>query len=425
MSTRPYKFLVVPAEARRYDYLLAEGLASALRQAGHEAAVPLGPVAGPRLPALCRDHGFDVVFRVNRGRPAVDLPKGTRHISWFQDFHYDTDAQELGDVKSDDIVYFLGSPDVLGMRRSLPCKIGSLFTGVSPSVKLEPPLREPMWDFTLCGYIPPPRGMEYQRRTEALLEQAMRTSYRLPYRMLRRLLKRPGNFPYLRATPGMIIDCETAVEALYRPLSGYLDVQAVAKAIQGVIDSHYPGWLQRLAGASNLPDIMDGMDFGCYYSTHYPRFLDRILLIRMATVVSDRIALYGLGWEDHTEFKPFHRGTLETTYGLYRAYRSAGLNLGNNTHGLGLHSRTLECMHAGGVIMMHTSPHDEKEGGMLRHFEPGVHYVSYTRDTFQEQALRWLKDDDGRQRMAEQARETVAREHLWRHRAEQILRDLD
>jgi hypothetical protein len=106
------------------------------------------------------------------------------------------------------------------------------------------------------------------------------------------------------------------------------------------------------------------------------------------------------------------------------AFRRSRLNLANNTHGLGLHSRTLECMAGGGFIFSHASPRDSKPGGMHTALEPDVHHGMYTPDNFQEEALRWLKDGERRRSAGARAATLIRQKHLWRHRAEQILEDL-
>lgn len=74
---------------------------------------------------------------------------------------------------------------------------------------------------------------------------------------------------------------------------------------------------------------------------------------------------------------------------------------------------------------MHESPHDNKAGGMLTSFEPGVHYGSYTPENFAEEAARWLQDDSGRMRAGMRAKSVIRERHCWHHRAQQIIDDLN
>ena len=140
--------------------------------------------------------------------------------------------------------------------------------------------------------------------------------------------------------------------------------------------------------------------------------------------VSKSLELYGPGWDKHEQFKPHHKGILHDQRDLLAVYRRTRINLANNTHGLGLHSRTLECMAVGGFVLTHASPHDAKPGGMHTSFEPGVHYGMFTPGNLEEEARRWLKDEARRIAAGRRAAAVIRKKHLWRHRAEQILNDL-
>jgi hypothetical protein len=152
--------------------------------------------------------------------------------------------------------------------------------------------------------------------------------------------------------------------------------------------------------------------------------LDREALINGILQVSNSLELYGPGWDTHPAFNPYAKGVIDTQDGLLDVYRRSRINLANNTHGLGLHSRTLECMAVGGFIFTHESPHDNKPGGMLTSFEPSVHYGAFTPENLHEEAHRWLSDEAGRRRVGQQAAAIVRERHRWCHRARQILDDL-
>jgi hypothetical protein len=153
--------------------------------------------------------------------------------------------------------------------------------------------------------------------------------------------------------------------------------------------------------------------------------MDREALVQAASSVSASLALYGPGLSAHDFVQPYYKGVIDDKNELLDVYCRSKINLSNNTHGLGLHSRILECMAVGGFIFMHKSPHDEKPGGMLTAFEPNVHYGSYTLENFSEEAARWLKDDQARVQVGIRARSVIRERHCWHHRAQQILDDLN
>jgi len=247
---------------------------------------------------------------------------------------------------------------------------------------------------------------------------------------------RGGYVPYaLRHT------LRAVVEALYRPLKGELDIESLSKALyeeaalfMGVRRSkpRQKHWSRRgrlgmlLEPYRSLePDDATPIDhFINFLSRDYPRLLDRVRLVREALSVSQLLELYGPGWESHEEFQPYYKGNINQPMTLLAAYRRTKINLANNTHGFGLHSRTLECMAVGGFILTHTSPHDTKPGGILTSFEPGVHFGRFTPENFQEEARRWLKNGSERLEAGARASAVVRAEHMWVHRAKQIVDDL-
>ena len=51
---------------------------------------------------------------------------------------------------------------------------------------------------------------------------------------------------------------------------------------------------------------------------------------------------------------------------IEKIFYSSKINLTNNTHGLALHSRVIECMACEGFVMSHNSPRDNTHGGFLK-----------------------------------------------------------
>ena len=409
------KFLITPNYAAPYDQRMVDGLAQGLIAAGQEAMSLAGPVSAADIRKLCLEQAFDVVIQVNRTRhPEVELPPAVRHVAWYQDVFPETTAGFAGRFESRDILYALGDPFVLGLAEKPDCLVGSLLSGVDESVFAAPVDHSASTiDFSLCGYIPPPISRK-----------------RFPWRYLR-----PGNVPYATFQA-----MEQTVRRLYCPLCGELDIHRLAQEIREATRSlpHrppniwklFPEWLlraRRRVGRAAMPDPNPLPPFEralSYFVREYPRLLDRTVLVNTILDVSHSVKLYGPGWAAHPEFAPYFQGVLDTQAELLEVYQRSRINLANNTHGLGLHSRTLECMAVGGFILMHVSPNDLKAGGMLTAFEPGIHYGSYTPETLAEQAERWLRDETGRRRVGEQAAAIVREKHRWYHRAQQILSDL-
>jgi Glycosyl transferases group 1 len=413
------KFLIVPNFALPYDQRMVNGLAAGFLELGHEAVSLDSPLTAEPLVRIVEQNRADVVLQVNRFRPTdPPLPANVRHIAWFQDVFPDSNNSGKTPEREGDIVYALGTAQALGLKTEFPCFVGSLVTGVEPGIlNTKRASSQRKVDFSLCGYIPPPlvwlspsKKLRLARHVNDLYDRLPRLvrawcSQHLQFRPLVRLRsKRPAQAELTQLLYAI-------VKATYRPLRGDLDILLLSDILRQATPSN-PGATAKTESLIN------------YLVREYPRLLDREALVGMALAVSNSLELYGPGWEQHEAFRPYYKGITNNHNALLEIFQRSRINLANNTHGLGLHSRTLECMAVCGFIFMHRSPHDEEPGGMLTSFEPGVHYGAYTPGTFHEEAKRWLRDDTITAKVGERAKAIIAEKHLWRHRAEQILDDL-
>lgn len=402
MKKSGFKFLITPNFSSPYDLRMVRGLADGLKETGNEALALPAPVSAEAVAGHCREYSIDVVIQINRTRSTeVTLPENVRFISWFQDVFPQTAEGFSERFHDSDILYGLGDPYVLGLRAKMPCYVGSLLCGVDKDVfsrkKAE---SDEKTDFSLCGFIPPP--------------------------------------PRIRKIHKLIAE---TVEENYAPLNGGLDIHAIETAIRENLsgkmnDNPFGGhsvmeYIHRLKrvfkryndyGHHRLPPLERSIN---YYAREYPRLLDRKALIDNILEVSGSLELYGPGWNRHKRYKKYYRGIISTREGLSEVYAKTRMNLANNTHGLGLHSRTLECMAVGGFIFTHESPNDHRPGGMLTSFEPGRHYGVFNSENVREEAVRWLNSDRERIEAGKRASNIVRERHCWHHRARQIVEDLN
>jgi len=421
------RFLITPNLPTAYDRRMVEGLATALRECGQYTVALQQPLRESETAARCAALGADVLLQINRV-PPVDppLPARTRHIAWFQDVFPATAREIAGRVRSADIVYTLGDAKVLGLDGALPCRVGCLLTGIDEKVwTAAGGHARPSVDFSLCGYIPPPSRLSHSALADLAWHVAGRCEDPLPaspplrFRALRFLLRR-GSVPRIAASA--LREATRVIERLYRPLRGELDVRRLSVAACEAVDVALSATNRR----SLSPEQRSALSF-CLDNLvrERPRMVDRLALVRLALDVSSSLSLYGRGWNLHAISRSRYKGFLSSPSELAAVYHGSRINLGNNTHGLGLHSRTFECMAVGGLIFMHASANDEKPGGMLTAFEPGVHFGQYTPDDFAEEAARWLHDETRRIEAGVRAAALVRANHTWHHRALQILSDLE
>jgi Glycosyl transferases group 1 len=358
------RILIVPHAPNHYDQRMVNGLSRGFDKLGHNSIAALSPLPEIQVAELCRSLDIEVVVEINRCRSvAHPLPNAVRHVGWFQDPLLPADAQER--IRDMDLLYFLVRANDFPDNIVRACKTGYLALGVDETTaeRMHSPIRRTT-DFGLAAHIPSPEGWS----------QSKRELYDL-------------------------------VLQHYRPLRGELDVAALCK----------------LSGGTGSPDD----DFDRFHTIlSHARLIDRATLIRTVQRVTDSIELYGEFWGEHPDFKPAHHGSLSTQTQLFALYRRCKISLANNNHGVGLHSRTLECMAVGGFIFMHPSPADELPGGIKTAFEPGVHYGEYTADTLEADARYWLRKSVRRWQIGRRASKLVHQKHLWRHRAQQIVSDL-
>jgi hypothetical protein len=471
VKKKSLRILITPNVPHPYDQRMVKGLANGFNAIGHYAGAMSTPLSAVEIKQICESLSIDVVLQINRRRdPNVPLAPNVRHISWYQDVFPETLDGFAEVFHESDILYSLGDPDVLGLKVEMPCYVSSLFTGVDQSVlNFNRSIISKNLDFSLCGGLPP--AVELKPNTRADLLWYMDTlTRRIPiignskiFRVMRKLL-------FSRHVPIDFVSYSTLssiahiVESFYRPLRGELDIHMLTAAmlhqsmlfedvlkekpkivssrpnsrLSMILKPHTLKYLGRSDLKARLVRYFAGQSTFfhnngmsplqkaiSYFSQSYPRIMDRKALIEATVQVSSDLEVYGPGLSEHEFTKPYFKGVIDTQNELLEVYCRSKINLSNNTHGLGLHSRTLECMAVGGFVFMHESPHDNKTGGMLTSFEPGVHYGSYTPENFSEEAARWLKDDRGRMRIGMQAESIVREKHRWHHRAQQIIDDLN
>lgn len=470
-TTKSRRILITPNVASPYDQRMVQGLADGFNRIGHFAGAMPTPLSAEQLRKACQSLSIDTVIQVNRTRDlAVPLPTGVRHVAWFQDVFPETLTGFAESFQPNDILYALGDPVVLGLVTPIPCRVGSLFTGVDEAT-VDFSRRGLVQDIemSLCGGLPPPVALDPSLRADLLwyVDKLIRAIPILERSRaiwaVRRLLF-SKHLPVDHVPYTTLAAIAQVVEGFYRPLRGELDIHMLADAMGQLVDG-FPGVLTEPPGKALVqePDMLSRLlkpyaarlngrgDFkarvirflakeGAYFSSDglspvakatgyfaqsYPRIMDRKLLTQLASRVTDSLELYGPGLVAHAFTRPYYKGVIENIDELLRVYCRSKINLNNNTHGLGLHSRTLECMAVGGFIFMHDSPHDTKAGGMLTEFEPDAHYGRYTVENFHEEAARWLKDSEGRLRAGRRAAERIRQRHCWHHRASQIIEDLE
>jgi hypothetical protein len=274
----------------------------------------------------------------------------------------------------------LGSETWIGMNNPGPNFRGSLLTGVD---QVLPDGTEGPWDldFSICGYIT------------------------LPFTKM-------DLHPLERR-------CFKEAERIYRPLTGSSNAFLMASQLQKFVEQIITN---EKIGETELEKLKKCCN---WMSIEFPRYIDRLRIAQLAYYASSKCGFYGVNWQKYYQFGKCAFAPIKDEYKLLDIYKGTKINLHNNWNGFGLHSRVLDAMAVGGFVMAHSCADPQAAGRLTTEFEPDVHYGEYTPDNFVERAKYWLQDGAARVKAIRESKKIVAARHLWKHRAEQILNDLN
>jgi len=413
------KIYLAPNTSEIYDIKQLNELAEGLRQHGNVVYVLRDPIkkhhtafratqfqqSGLSEKKVYQEINGDILVEVNRLRSKY-LKKHVRHISWFQDVRpsdYKKLVQYANHIHPNDIIYLLGDKKHFGFSSSLN-GIKCLLSGASRRTINSKPHgpKSFKYDLNLLGYCSslkerPPLPFK-SSRFEILFKEILRRPKSLVDIVFSENSQiNPDRFFY----DEFFVRNEVAIKSKYKPLTGVLF-------------------------EPDLEEIKNNIDKAIYDYLYIeiPRKLDRNLLFEKIQALyyrDKKVIIAGLNWPESFPSSPFVSRHVDKPDELYK---SSKITIHNNTHGLGIHSRVLDSMAAGGFVMMHASPHSRLPGGMDSSFEPEVNYGLYSADNFIEKVEKWVKDEDRREKAIAENKKILLAKHLWEHRAEQILRDL-
>jgi hypothetical protein len=413
------KVYLAPNISSVYDFSQLNALAAGFDEIGitshvfkkplqkhpHDLSKDINEFPGERQ--IYKEMNVDVLLEVNRFR-SRHLRNDTRHISWFQDVRpseYKKIARYAKEKRQNDIIYLLGSAQHFGLD-PINKNINCLLSGVSAKLirwgeaKSEPERNR--YDINLLGYFSGIKERLVSGTTRARLPFLLSELVKRPKSLLKLLLQLTSDYNINRFYyDPYYIDLEKFIEDSYAPLNGYLFSPNINK-VGNVIDEKIYDFLY----------------------TELPRKMDREILHKLLQeqyYLGKKVIAAGQNWKSGFPGSPFVKDHVIDPNSVFSA---SAITVHNNTHGLGIHSRTLDCMASGGFVFMHPSPHSRLPGGMDSTFEPEVNYGLYSADNFVEKAEKWLEDEDRRKKAIAECKKILLSKHLWKHRAEQILGDL-
>lgn len=325
----------------------------------------------------------DVILEINRTKFIIDKNnRDIKYISWIHDFQYNAERINIHDVDSD-IIYFIMPPDIYGADSAVAGRWKYLWPGADPEF-FHPRPTTKICDLSLVGhmYAPPPPE-------------------------LRRARLRAGG-----VSLGDFAALETAF--LASPLT-----QRNASIDQ--IHDFLRRYGASLGGPEPLGDLDPRMLF--LVDEYLLRTKTRKNTAEAMLRASQDVRFHGnAGWALWPEFARRYAGEILDPEHMAAVYRSSRLNVHDTPWPL--HFRPLECMAAGGVVMIPEGSHGEARTEFARWFAPGVHFISYPDDGLEVAARAALADESALGRMGLAAAEVVRRAHGWECRARQIIGDV-
>jgi Glycosyl transferases group 1 len=308
----------------------------------------------------------------------ANWPSGVPHAAWLQDHRFNGDdlTRDLG--KSHQL-YFIVHPDSFGVALPQGRSWSILVPGARADAAAAADLAIER-DFSVTGFIPVP------------LDDHSPVSYMPDGRPVQLA-------DFLRGFPTRVLS----------------DASFSMRAIHDCI-------AQRCAELGCRP-IVDRGTVGVFDEI-LVRTLERRQIIEALLATGGTLEIFGPAtWEKWPQFAPHYRGHVDDPRQLDRIFQTTRVNLHNS--GLTMHFRVMDCLAAGAFMLINETPWDTLRGGIRHYLEPSRHYGAYEIAEVGEVAARYLHDEAARQRIAAEGRRIVLAEHTWRHRALQIMRDLD
>jgi hypothetical protein len=361
-----------------YAYVLA-GFAQAFNACGYPCAwrnqrVDLEAMSG-LLP------GFDVAacVEINRTLPAgTPWPDGTAHLAWIRDHRFDG-IDLTRDLGASHHHYFLANPSIYGIEPGAMRRWSILLPGARDDVRAAEGI-EAHRDFCFAGFLPAPLDADS------------------PVAFM------PDGRPVTLQKVLEHLPSDTLRLSRFRLATIRSDLDAVCRRI----------------GCSPITDqkVLNVFD------NLLPRTIERKTMLESIITLGGTLDIYGQqNWLLWPQFAPYHRGFIQNTIELNAIFQSANINLHNSNHSM--HSRVIDCLAAGGFLLINETLDDWGPAGIRKYLEPERHYGSYPIDNIAEVAKRYLSDQKTRALIAAEGRHEILRSHTWRHRAAQVLHDLN
>lgn len=370
----PHRIALFAPPSQFYETMLS-GLADGFIALGHECVWRAELPPQSAVAAFAKQSGITLVLEINRTlKQDQPWPAGVAHAAWLQD-HW-IDGNLVVDLGKSDHLYFLYHADGYYPADLPPDRRWSVLHPGARLDALAPLVAADRYDFSFCGHLPSPLD---PKMTMAIGRDGSPVS----------LEKFVESWPAsLTSQSGF---CLRAIRQRAKERCAELDCEMI-------FEQH---------------TILD---------ESIVRISERRTILGTALGVSKNLGIWGPPkWRKWPEFKPYYHGELPPAALDAEVYQASRINIHNGI--VPMHVRSMDCMAAGGFILINRTWLDDKPYGINHFLGAGEHYASYGIDDFADVAQRYLRDRQARERIAAEGRRAVLSAHTWKHRAAQIIRD--
>lgn len=384
MPSKPCRIALFAPDSPLFVNLLM-GLKRGLESLGAEVHAGWPLPSGRVLTSLVAHLEVDVVFEINRSRDQiVGCDQPFIHLSWMQDFQWNGTYMDRT-MGGSDLTYLILPPDIYGLDQNTLGRWKYLWPGVNETIfRAEP--TEKLWDATLVGHMYAPVSAETLKAPLMVKGEARGAVGDLLDTFLRTDIRN---------------DDAAAVVATRRFLTEYAKRQGVS---------------------INTEDLNPDILFLVEEVTS--RIESRRSLVDSLLRTTRNVRLFGnVGWALWKDYAPLWGGEILDPRELASIYRASRLNIHNSPWPL--HFRPLDVMACGSVVLINRVNHPEIDTLFHSDFEPGIHHIEYEPENFAETVRETLADPARLGTIGRHAARRVLERHTWRHRAREILNDIE
>lgn len=369
----------IPARAPFYQYPLSH-LANCFKIMGYQTLRPISLTSQEELDCFILKHKPNIIFDINRFKTDWSLKKLERitYISWI----IDTWGRRISSLGASDIVYFFLKDWLDAYQHPAYVRKGYLIPGTLPPITL--PAAQNKYDWFFAGHMPKPWTKKELKRKVKLDNQ---------------------RFISFQDVVNLAEHHEKTYQYFWT-------------------DEQFLLYLKMILANNFNANIAQGITGALRYDLGHRinRLSRRYMFIKKAIRISDRYCLAGSdGWRHWPEFSKKYAGYIHPAE--IRSYNRASKLVLHE--GPGIHFRLLDAMSDGIPVIVNDLQGRDGSSALLNFFNDGQNIILSSLEELAEKGKYYLSHSAVSARISRNASMKIKKYHLWKHRAQQIISDLN